>query len=101
MKKIKINGVLYPCRITMGAMLRFKRETGRDVSSMSSDDISDMIVFMWACAASACAHDGVEFGMTIEQFADSLEPDSVQAFYADEVSSDGSKKKGPGKVPTA
>ncbi len=85
----------------MGAMLRFKRETGRDVSLMSSDDISDIIVFMWACTASASAHDGVEFGMTIEQFADSLEPDSVQAFYADEVSSDGSKKKDPEKVPTA
>lgn len=101
MKKIKIDGKQYPCRITMGAMLRFKRETGRDVSSMSSDDVSDMIVFMWACTASACAHDKVEFDMTIEQFADSLEPDSVQAFYADEVSSDGSKKKGPGKAPTA
>jgi hypothetical protein len=33
MKKIEvtINGEAFPCRPTMGAMLRFKRETGKEV----------------------------------------------------------------------
>ena len=29
--KIIIGGKEYPCRVTMGALLRFKRETGHDV----------------------------------------------------------------------
>lgn len=31
MKKIKIKGQEYPCRVTMGAMVRFKRESGKDI----------------------------------------------------------------------
>lgn len=36
MKRIEviINGVAYPCSPTMGAMLRFKQETGREITEM-------------------------------------------------------------------
>ena len=47
---ITINGQAYPCRQTMGAMLRFRRETGREVTQMGADALSDMAVYLWfAC----------------------------------------------------
>lgn len=79
--KITINGNEYPCRITMGAMLRFKRETGRDVSQMADDDVADMVTFLWCCIASACHADGVPFDIALMDFADMLGPDSIREFY--------------------
>ena len=32
---ISIDGKEYPCRPTMGAMLRFKEQTGKDISEIS------------------------------------------------------------------
>lgn len=54
-RKINVGGRELPCRVTMGAMLRFKRETGRDVSGMSSGDISDLITFLCGAACRAPA----------------------------------------------
>lgn len=82
-KHIKINGKEYPCRITMGAMLRFRNETGKDVNSMKDSDITELVIFLWCCIASACAADKVEFGMSLMEFADSIDPDSVTEFYSE------------------
>lgn len=90
-RKINVGGRELPCRVTMGAMLRFRRETGRDVSEMSSGDISDLITFMWCCVSSACVADGTEFGLTLEEFADRMDPESLGRFYEDGASD--SKKK--------
>ena len=53
-RRITVKGVTSPCRVTMGAMVRFKRASGRDVSEISKNDVSDMVLFMWCCVASAC-----------------------------------------------
>lgn len=90
-RKINVGGRELPCRVTMGAMLRFKRETRRDVSEMSSGDISDLITFMWCCVSSACVADGTEFGLTLEEFADRMDPESLGRFYEDGAQD--SKKK--------
>ena len=39
MKKIKIKGQEYPCRVTMGAMVRFKRESGKDIREVNQADV--------------------------------------------------------------
>lgn len=83
MKKIVINGKDYPCRITMGAMVRFKRESGKDVSELNVSDLADLVLFMWCCVVSACNADDVEFGIAFDKFADLLEPSSVNGFYED------------------
>ena len=70
-----------PCRVTMGAMVRFKREAGRDVSELGEKDIADLVLFIWCCVVSACNADGVSFDMAFERFADSLDPDGVSGFY--------------------
>lgn len=83
MKKIEItiNGKAYPCRQTMGAMLRFKRETGREITD-TDGGLSDMCAYLWCCVASASKADGVEFGMTLIDFADSISPEDLQAWAA-------------------
>lgn len=80
--KLTIGGKEYPCRVTMGAMTRFKHESGKDVSKMGQGDIGELVLFIYCCVKSACNADGVAFDMDFETFADHLEPDSVNAFYA-------------------
>lgn len=96
MKRITINGQEYPCRITMGAMLRFKRETGHDVSRMRADDVSDMVAFLWCCIASASKADGVPFDMPLMDFADMIGPETLTGFYdsMEKEQPDPEKKRG-------
>lgn len=79
--KIRIGEKVYPCRQTMGAMLRFKRLTGKEVTEIQTS-VTDMVTFMFCCAESSCKHDGVDFGMNLEDFADSLEAADVTAWAA-------------------
>lgn len=81
MNKISIKGNEYPCRVTMGAMVRFKRESGKDVSQIKEDEITDLVLFIWCCVVSACSADDVPFDYSFDRFADCLEPNSVKDFY--------------------
>lgn len=74
-------------------MLRFKEETGREVSDMKPTDISDLICFMWCCCASACNADHVEFDMDLHSFADSLEGNELQEFASGLIGTDGGEQK--------
>lgn len=96
MDKIKVYGKEYPMRMTMGAMLRFKRETGTDVSQMGTD-ISLMATFLFCCVASACNADDVPFGLDIDKFADGLDMGVLNSF-SETLSAGGSKKK-PEEIP--
>lgn len=78
--KIKIQGKEYPCRQTMGALLRYKRETGQDISKLEGSDVSGMVVFLWCCVVSACKADGVEFNLSLEEFADCCEVETLNHF---------------------
>ena len=69
---IEVKGVSYPCRMTMGAMLRFKRETGREVSELDSTCLSDLAVLLWCCVASAASADGLDFSLSLLDFCDRL-----------------------------
>ena len=93
MTKIEINGKEYPCRVTMGAMLRFKRETGKDVSEIGEGDVSDLVTFLWCCIVSASKADGVEFGIELMDFADMLEPDTLTQFTNEMGAATGDEKK--------
>ncbi len=83
MKKIEIiiDGKAYPCRQTMGAMLRFKKETGKEVNEIS-DSLSDMCTYLFCCTASACKHDGVDFSLSLMDFADGITPEDLTAWSA-------------------
>lgn len=82
MKKVEIivNGKAFPCRPSMGAMLRFKRETGREITEIEQGSFSDICTYLWCCVVSACKHDGIDFGLSLMDFADSISPDDMAAW---------------------
>ena len=81
MKTITINNKEYPCRVTMGALLRFQRETGKDASQIGQNDVSDLITLLWCCVVSASKADGVSFPYGVLDFADRLDPDTLTGFF--------------------
>lgn len=90
---VKVYGKEYPCRILMGAMLRFKRMTGYDVSKMSFTDLSDLITFLWCCVVSTCNADKVPFEMSLDEFADGLDFESLAGFIPEEQPADEGEQK--------
>lgn len=75
--EIMVNGKAYPCRPTMGAMLRFKRETGKEVVGVTNWEFTDLCTFLWCCIVSASKHDGVDFNLSLMDFADSITPEEM------------------------
>lgn len=75
---VEINGVSYPCRQTLGAMLLYKRETGRDLDA--STGVSDMAVFFYCCVKSATNADGVDFPYDMQTFCDNLPLEALTAW---------------------
>nr|DAT94818.1 MAG TPA: tail assembly chaperone protein [Caudoviricetes sp.] len=100
MDKIKVYGKEYPMRMTMGAMLRFQRTTGKDVSQMGTD-VSLMIVFLHCCVTSACNADGVTFDLDLDKFADGLDMNVLNDFAESLSAGTGDSKKKPEKTPTS
>ena len=83
MKNVSINiktsdGKTLPCRMTLGAMRRFKQETGKDADRI--DGAADLAVFIWCCCASTCNADGKEFGYSLDDFCDRLDMSALEAF---------------------
>lgn len=95
---VKIGSYDYPCRLTLGSMLYFKRETGREVGEMAEGSLSDAAVLLYSCVKSASRADGVPFEFTLDDFADRLEP-QVAAAAINALMSGGedSASKGSGK----
>lgn len=79
---IVVDGQAYPCRETMGAMLRFKQETGEEVTAIT-ESLENFVTYLWCCVTSACKHDKVDFGMGLMDFADALEPDQLSMLQND------------------
>lgn len=75
--EITVNGKRYPCRPTMGAMLRFKKETGREITDIQEGSFSDICTYLWCCIVSACKHDGIDFNLPLMDFADSISPEDM------------------------
>lgn len=61
MKKITIRGIEYPCRITIGAMVAYKRETGEDVSSFKGDDMEKLGLLVFHSFRSTCRACSIDF----------------------------------------
>lgn len=72
------DGKTYPCRVTLGAMRRFKQETGKDAENIVGVD--DLAVFIWCCCMSACKADGVEFNVSLDDFCDLVDISTLSAF---------------------
>ena len=86
MKQLTVGSEKYPCRITTGAMIRFKNQFGRDISAIDSEDIEQSTFFVYACVKSSCKRDGVDFDMSFEDFADNLLPEDLAEFFTETAS---------------
>nr|DAJ08934.1 MAG TPA: tail assembly chaperone protein [Caudoviricetes sp.] len=80
--EITINGTAYPCSPTMGAMLRFKQETGREITEIDPTSFTDLCTYLWCCVASAAKREGKPFDMSLMEFADSLTPEDMTEWNA-------------------
>lgn len=72
MKELSVGGKKYPFRMTMGALLRFKRKTGKEFSELTSGDVVMVVTLLYCIVAAASNAEGVEFTMELEEFADKL-----------------------------
>lgn len=75
--EINVNGVAYPCRPTMGAMLRFKEQTGREITEINPGSFSDLCTYLWCCVVSASKREGKHFDLSLMDFADSIDPEDM------------------------
>jgi hypothetical protein len=83
MKHITIKGVEYPRLMTMGAMLQFKQETGKELSEVANS-LSDLVALLYCCVASASRREKQAFDMSLMDFADNLEQEDFTK-WADEL----------------
>ena len=89
------DGKEYPCRVTLGAMIQFKRKTGKDISE-TNGSFEEMALFLYLCVVSACAADHIDFGYTFEEFSDHVDVGDMNSFNAsmqEEQTQDGDSKK--------
>ncbi len=79
MKKlmIEVGAKAYPCRLTMGAMLLFKQNTGKDVAQLENGNLEEMLMLMWCCMKSASRADGMEMDIDFDLFCDLLSPEDM------------------------
>lgn len=82
----------------MGAMLRFKRETGKEVSEITEGSISDLAVLLYCCVASACNAERKPFGLTLEDFCDAISSEDMESMTAViQGDAEGAEADGEGK----
>ena len=79
--EIKINGEAYPCRPTMGAMLRFKEQTGKEITELDTNSFTDLCTYLWCCIKSACAREQKQFDLSLIEFADRTLPGRQLRYY--------------------
>lgn len=67
----------------MGAMLRFKEETGKEVSEMDGG-FTDLCTYLYCCVKSGCKREGIAFDLSLMDFADAIEVGEAQS-WADKI----------------
>jgi hypothetical protein len=80
MNTLTIDGKNYPVRITMGALVNFKRGRGVDFAAERANDMEDICYFMYECVRSACRVDRIDFALSFEEFIDKISPAELLLF---------------------
>ncbi len=61
-------------------MLRFKQETGKEITEIDPSSFTDLCTYLWCCVASAAKREGKKFEMSLMDFADSIMPEDMTAW---------------------
>lgn len=80
--EIEINGKRYPCQRTIGAIMTLEQVTGKSADNIDMTSVTNACILLWACVKSACKREGVEFGYTLDEFADNITEDDLTAWAA-------------------
>ena len=95
--RITFNGAAYPMVLTMGALLDFKRLTGRDAAQLDGEDLEGLLALCYCCIRSASRVEGIDFPHTFEEFCDRCtieELNAMSAQIAAQQAEDAQKKAG-------
>ena len=83
----------YPCFQTLGANFDFKDVTGKEVSKIDPESITELAAYMWATIKGACTRQGIEFPyQTPRELAYHLDENSIVEWSA-MMEANESKKK--------
>ena len=98
MKKLEITvgGEAYPCYPTMGALLRFRQEAGKEATEIDGASFTDLCTYLWCCAASASRREGKPFTMSLMDFADRISPEDMAA-WSQALAAQGGEEGGDGE----
>lgn len=70
---IEVAGVKYNVRMTMGVLLSFKKETGRDLEKFDESNLEDSAILLYCICKSSARVDKKEFPFSShEEFADHI-----------------------------
>jgi peroxiredoxin family protein len=92
---IKINKKEYPIRVTMWALLTFKRDKGKPVTDLKQDDLEEMLYYSWLCVRGACMQDAVTFDMDFEEYVKQVEGDPLEVLVEGKIEEVKKKKAKP------
>ena len=84
-KTIRLQGRDIPCYVTMGALVRFKEETGQDAAYVHDMGVEGSLVLLWCCVKSACVREGVPFDMDKQTFFDNLTEEDISGVFLEET----------------
>lgn len=85
---IKVKDKEYPCYPTMGAAVRFKDQTGRDMEEMKG--ASDFAVYVYCCVMSAYNREhGKQLDMSLQDFCDGILIEDVNALNEEMAAASG------------
>ena len=73
-KSINIGGKDYPCYMTMGAWLHFKKLTGKELNE-ADGGVVDTLNLIWCLVAGALGAEGKKMTLSVQSLADKLTPE--------------------------
>lgn len=96
MKHVAIKGKSYPFRLTIGAMVAYKKAVGEDFSKFNGEDMEKMLHIIFYGIKSACKADGIEFPFqSPDEIADYIDMGQINDLFDSKGvdTDDGAKKK--------
>lgn len=81
----------------MGAMHRFKQETGKEITEINPSSFTELCTYLWCCLASAAKREGKDFNLSLMDFADAIMPEDMTAWGSSIISDGGSDEEAEGE----
>ena len=90
---ITIDNVAYPAKPSMGAMLMFKDQTGKEAHEINAESPTEMVIWLYCCTKAECQRQKVTFDFGLQDFANALDLDALTAWSQSLIDEAASKKK--------